>query len=743
MPDNLAARLGRWSAAHWKTAVFGWLAFVLAAFVLGSAAGTHELSDADMASGESAVAQRIIAEADFDDHASESVLIHSDRLSNRSPEFAGVVADVAKRLTARSDVLAVRAPLIPEAAALLSKDGHSAVVQFDVAGDPKTAVDRIEPLIGAVAQAQQAHPDYVVSVFGGASAAHQLDKAVSQDMQKAERLSLPVTLVILLLSFGALVAASIPVLLAITAVIGSLGLSTLASHLVPSSSSTSAVILMIGMAVGVDYSLFYLRREREERDAGADPRTALLRAAATSGHAVLVSGVTVLIAMAGMLIAGNPIFTSMSVGTMLVVFVAMVGSVTAVPALLGRLGHNVEKGRLPFLGRRRGRDGAAQGRIWGAILTPVLRRPLVAALGAGLFLVALALPGLDMRTQLPGYADLPENLSVTKTYNALQKAFPGASEPAYVVVKAKDVTAPAVAGAIEKLHRQAVTSGQMSEPVQVQVNQAKTVAMVSVPLAGKGQDSVSNAALTELRTKVVPATVGQLPGVEVAVTGQTAGTADFNTRIQERAPWVFGFVLGLAFLLLLMTFRSLVVPAKAILLNLLSVGAAYGILVGVFQRGWGASLLGVQGSHPIASWLPMFLFVILFGLSMDYHVFILSRVKELVDRGHSTVDAVEQGIRSTAGTVTSAAVIMVAVFAIFASLQQLEMKQMGVGLAAAVLIDATIIRGVLLPASMKLLGESNWYLPSWLQWLPGGHRGLDDLPVVPSPRQEAKGTVPV
>jgi RND superfamily putative drug exporter len=474
------------------------------------------------------------------------------------------------------------------------------------------------------------------------------------------------------------------------------------------------VILLIGMAVGVDYSLFYLRREREERAAGASPAKALRRTAATSGQAVLISGATVLIAMAGMLFANNKIFTSIGVGAMVMVAVAMLGSLSVLPALMAKLGDRIDRGRVPFLGRReQGESG-----VWAAVLAPVMRHPLISALASGTVLVALAVPTLGMHTQLPSFTDLPKSLAIVQTYERIQGAFPGAQTPAEVVIGADDVNSRPVQRAIFDLQLRAIGTGQVNQPIELEMNPAHTVATVSMPLAGNGSDDASKAALATLRDDVIPATIGRLPGAEVAVTGNTAATVDFNNAMKDSIPIVFAFVLGLAFLLLLVTFRSIVIPIKAILLNLLSVAAAYGVLVLVFQHTWAEGLLGFDSNGAIATWLPLFLFVLLFGLSMDYHVFILSRVKELVDRGMDTGDAVSHGIRSTAGTVTSAAAVMVAVFAIFATLSSLDIKQMGVGLAVAVLIDATIVRAVLLPSTMKLLGRWNWYLPRWLEWLP-------------------------
>jgi RND superfamily putative drug exporter len=333
-------------------------------------------------------------------------------------------------------------------------------------------------------------------------------------------------------------------------------------------------------------------------------------------------------------------------------------------------------------------------------------------------LVALAIPALKLHTVNPGVAGIPHNLPIMQTYDRIQAAFPGGPMPATVVVQADDVTVPAVRDGIAALTRQALATGEMSGPVQTRVSPNRHVAVVDIPLHGDGTDAASETALAALRGDVIPATLGRVDGVRADVTGMTAGSKDFNDAMKGRLPFVFAFVLGLAFVLLLVTFRSIVVPLKAIVLNLLSVGASYGILTWVFQDGHLEGPLAFNSLGGVTSWLPLFLFVILFGLSMDYHVFIISRIREAVDRGMRTSDAVGHGIKSTAGVVTSAAIVMVAVFSIFATLSALEFKQMGVGLAVAVLIDATIVRAVLLPAAMKLLGERNWYLPSWLEWLP-------------------------
>jgi RND superfamily putative drug exporter len=650
-------------------------------------------------------------------------------------------------LRARADVKNVRAPV-------RSKDGRSQLVQFELRGPGASADGRVQPVLDAVAAVQRAHQHYLVAEFGGASANHALNDTTGKDFSKAERLSLPLTFVILLLAFGAFVAAGVPVLLAFSAVLASIGLSELVSHVAPAAGATSSVILLIGMAVGVDYSLFYVKREREERAAGHDPRTALQRAAATSGQAVLISGATVLVAMAGMLFAGSATFTSVGVGAMIVVFVSMVGSLTVLPAILAKLGDRVDRGvvavtasgvglvlrreprwvaglrtRSTFIQRLKGSGG--ESRLWGVLLRPALRHPALAAGASAAFLVVLALPVFGMHTKLLGFDDLPRGLKIVQTYRKVEAAFPGASAPATVVVQAPDVTSPTIVRALADLRRRALATGVMEQPIHTSVNPDRTVATVDIPLAGSGSDRAAVLALDVLRRSVVPATVGALPGVRAAVTGETAGDVDFNAASRSHAPLVFAFVLGLAFVLLLLTFRSLVVPLQAIVLNLLSVGAAYGVLVWIFQQGHLQGLLGFRSNGSVVTWLPLFLFTVLFGLSMDYHVFIVSRIKELVDRGVPTNEAVEQGIRSTAGTVSSAAFVMVGVFSIFATLSTLDIKELGVGLAVAVLIDATVVRALLLPATMKLLGRWNWYLPRSLQRLPQLQHGA---PIVESGR---------
>ena len=714
--QNLAARAGRWSAQHRKKAVFGWLAFVIAALFIGGNLGTKTIpSDEEGLTGDAKRSAEIVKDS-FPQTAGEQVLIQSKTASPTDPAYRAVVKDVEGRLAAQKDVTNIQGPYAKGNEGQISRDGHSSVVNFEIKGDSEKAEDKVDPILAATAAAQKAHPEYNVEQFGDASTGKAVSKMFADDLKKAETLSLPLTLVILLLAFGALVAAGLPLLLGVTSVMATTGLVAAVSQFSPATENLSSVVVLVGLAVGVDYSLFYIRREREERRAGRDPEAALAAAAATSGRAVLVSGFTVMAAMAGMYFTGDKGFASMATGTILVVGVAMIGSLTVLPALLSKLGDRVDKGRIPFLGKRLA--ARSESRMWTAILDRVLRRPAVSAVIAAGVLVALAIPALGMHTASAGVDSIPKDTPVIKTFNRITAAFPGEKASLNVVVKAKDVTTPEVASGIKQLEARAAGSKTAVDTTDVDISKDKTVAQVTIPIAGKGTDAPSVNALAKVRDDLVPSTIGKVRGVETVVGGDTAATVDYNTMIKANAPIVFLFVLGLAFMLLLVTFRSLVIPIKAIVLNLLSVGAAYGVLVLVFQQGHGEKLLGFESTGAIEPWLPLFLFVILFGLSMDYHVFILSRVREAFDRGMTTEEAVSHGIRSTASTVTSAAIVMVAVFGVFATLSSVVFKQLGIGLAVAILLDATLVRAILLPATMQLLGDKNWYLPKKLGWLP-------------------------
>ena len=729
---NIAARMGRWSATHWKTATFGWLAFVVVAFGIGGMVGMKTIDADAPGPGESGRMDRIL-DAGFPQPAGENVLIQSSTLRASDPLFRAAVRDVVTAISTLDVVQHVSSPLAPANAGQISPDGHAALVGLRIRGDPDTAVDRVGPVLDRVDELQKAHPQLFIGEFGDASKVDALVTAYGNDLGKAGLYSLPVTLIILLVAFGALVAAGIPLLLALTAVFATFGLISIPSHVFPVAMQAPALVLLIGLAVGVDYSMFYLKREREERAAGRSEQAALEAAAATSGRSVLIAGLTVIAAMAGMFLTGDPTFESLGVAAITVVAIAVLGSLTVLPALLSRLGDKVDRGRVPLVGRRR---TGGESRIWGAVVDRVLRRPLLSVVLAGGLLVALAVPALQLRMAMAGPDTFPQSLPVVQAYTKMQQAFPGTALPANVVVKAPNVKAPAVQDAIRRLERQALASGRMHEPITVDVNRDATVANVTIPIDGKTTDREADAALAALRDRIVPETVGRLPHAETGVTGLAAQWKDSTDELKSNLPPVVGFVLVIAFVLLLVAFRSLVVAAKAMLLNLLSVAAAYGVLVLVFQHGIGKGLLGFSSTAGIDPVVPLLLFVILFGLSMDYHVLVLGRIRELYDRGESMDDAISNGIKRTAGVVTSAAVVMVFVFSIFATLSLLFFKQFGVGLAVAILIDATIVRAVLLPASMKLLGEWNWYLPRWLRWLPrleaGEQAGSDTAPAATS-----------
>ena len=710
---NIAGRMGAWSAAHWKTAVFGWLACVVVFFYVGNALiGLKQIDLNDAGVGQSHTADQILKKA-FPERApqAEFVLVESTTQTVADPAFRATVDDVIASVKSDPTIKKLHSPFAPGKESQISDDRRAAMVTWEMRGDADEAEKNIVAVSAKSEGVAKRHPGFYVG-HAGVSSNKALDKMFTDQLKLAGERSIPITIAVLLLVLGSLVAVGIPILLALTGVLATIGLVAFTSHLVPADSNVNAVILLIGLAVGVDYSLFYIKRWREERAAGREPSAALAAAAATSGRSVLISGFTVLIAMAGLFFAADKTYLSFGIATMIVVGIAM----TVLPALLSKLGPRVDKGRIPFVHRLRNDAGGS--RVWKAILTPALKHPVAAVAVAGGLLIALALPAFHLHTAQSGLEALPKNAPTVETIQRTQNAFSnGNVAPAIVAVKA-NTDSPATRQGIAALETQALASGQARKPIEVDISASHDVARVTIPLVGNGVDTESNNALKLLRNEILPATIGKVPGATYAVTGSTAISHDENSMLKQKAPIVFGFVLALAFLLLLVAFRSIVVALKAIVLNLLSVGAAYGVLVAVFQWGWGANLLNFRSNGGIAYWLPIFLFVILFGLSMDYHVVILSRVREAYDRGLSMKDAVEYGITTTAGVVTSAALVMVGVFFVFALMPILDMKEMGIGLAVAVLIDATIIRAVLLPASMTLLGDANWYLPKWLEWLP-------------------------
>ncbi len=706
-------RVAGWSARHRKTVVIGWLLLVVAAVLIGQRLGTGNVNNYDP--GQAGQAERVLDRPGVQQPDTESVLIQS-----RSPG-ATFAADAELRQATRQVVTALRA--VPASAADIASpfgpngsrlvNGRSALVTFNVAGNPDSDDQAVVPALRAVAAVQARHPGLRVEEAGDASVDRAVSGSTDQDFRKAEITSVPISLVLLLLVFGALIAAGIPLLLAGSAVVTAISLLAIPSRWLPIDGTTSSIVLLVGMAVGIDYSLFYLRRVREERAAGRNSRDALRTAAATSGRAIVVSGLTVMISLSGLFLTGLGVFSGLAVGTIIVVGVAVVGSLTFLPALLSLLGGWTDRGRIPFLGRQR--TAARRSRLWGQVVRAVVRRPLLLGGLAATALLVLAAPALSMQLEDPGLHELPASVPVVRSLLDINQAFPGGPAPAQVVVTGEDLTGPQVTRAISALHAQAAAShGAIREPITTALLGHRQVLVVSVPLAGSGTDPASNRALALLRTRALPAAFGHVPGISYAVGGETAGNHDFDSLLSSRTPLVFTFVLGLAFLLLMVTFGSLAIPALSICLNLLSVGAAYGLMTLVFQDGYFHGALGFTAYGGITAWLPLFMFVLLFGLSMDYHVFILSRIRELRRGGASARDAVTEGIGRSAGVVTSAAAIMIAVFSIFATLSVIEFKMFGIAMASAVLIDATVVRGVLLPAGLALLGDRAWQLPRWL-----------------------------
>ncbi len=718
---NVTERVAGWSARHRKTAVFGWLLLVAAIFIGGQALGARNLPAYD--AGQSGQAERTLQQVTPGQYGSyaESVLVQATTRGATfatDPAMRQATAQVAASLAALPTyATGVKTPLSADGQALVSKDGRSALVTFSVPGNVSSVDQAATTLQHTVAGVQAKHPDLRIAESGDASIGQAIDSSLN--FSKAEATSVPITLILLLIVFGALVAAGIPVLLAVTALTAAIGVLTIVSHWLPVGSSTFEVVVIIGMAVGVDYSLFYLRREREERAAGRSFPAALRIAARTSGRTIVVSGLTVMATMAGLFFVGGGPFSGIALGTIAVVGIAVAGSLTVLPALLAWLGPKADAGRIPFLGRRQA--AARPSRLWAALARQVVARPVIWGGAAAIALLALAAPALGLRLGEPA-VDAPKGAAVVTTMDAIHRAFPQAPAPAEVVVTGQDVTGPKVAAAVGALRTRAASGGAIHAPVTETVLGGGRALLVGVPLAGNGTNSASDSALVSLRDTILPDTLGKVPGVSYAVTGDTAGLYDDIHELHSNLPEVLGFVAVLAFVLLLAAFRSVTVPLVSIVLNLLSVGAAYGLVTLIFQDGRLQGPLDYTAFGGIIYWVPLMMFVFLFGISMDYHVFILSRIRELWARGSAPKDAIVGGIASSAGVVTSAALIMVAVFSIFATLPLIDLKILGIGTAAAVLIDATIVRGILVPAALALLGDRAW-----------GRRARHRTPLAPAP----------
>ncbi len=720
---SATVRMARWSATHPWRAVAMWIVFVAACFMIGSATGINTMSDEDQNIGEVSRADAIVKSGDFADPDVENILITSANGGTVDAAEAGKAAAAATtKLRAIGDVATVGKPVI-------TPNGRAMIVRVELTDSETDASKRVQPLLDATDSVQKDFPSLRVEEVGEGSISKALEATLGDDFKRAELFSLPVALIILLLTFGALIAASVPVVLALSAVAAAIGLSTAASHLVPAVDAVNSVILLIGMAVGVDYSLFYLRREREERARGRGHVDSVEIAAATSGHAVVVSGMAVIISMAGLFLAGDAVFSSFAVGSIMVVAVAVIGSLTVLPAILAKLGRWVDKPRIPFLWRLSA--SKSQGRFWPVVLKPALKHPAITFVVAVGALLALASPALGMTLRFPGTEDLPRDTAVMQAYDRLTENFPSEGTSHEIAVKAPAGKSAEVRAEFAELIQRTrgdrlFAADGLTKP---ETSKDGTVTRFSIATPYESGTGEAHQALTKLRNELVPQTVGTVDGAEYAVGGMVAADVDYAKHVREKLPLVIGFVLLLTFVVMTWTFRSVVVAVTAIGLNMLSAGAAYGLLTLVFENTWAEGILDFRSNGAVVSWLPLFLFVVLFGLSMDYHVFVVSRIREAVLRGVPTRQAVADGITGSAGVVTSAATVMIGVFSIFATLSTLDMKQMGVGLASAILIDATIIRAVVLPSIMTLLGNANWWTPSFL-------RGKSEPDVIDLPDEE-------
>jgi RND superfamily putative drug exporter len=694
---SVTVRAARWSATHPWRAIGLWLILVAVAVGLSVMVPKQTTKAADTWVGQSGQAAELIHQAGLDGKPSETVLVTDpDGPLNRA-EVTTALAQLKQKMTAIDSVDTVGEPV-------WSENGKAALLPIELKGSADDAADNVEKLVAATADVQQANQGLSIQQTGGASLDAGIWKQVGSDLAKAEKLSLPVTFVLMLLVFGALIAAGIPVLLAFSAVGAALGFYAPLSYLFPDGGSVANVVLLIGMAVGVDYSLFYLKREREERRRGHSTVDAVEIAAATSGHSVVVSGLAVIVSMAGLYVAQDPVFSSMATATIVVVAVAVLGSLTVLPALLAKLGHRVDRPRVPLIWRLNRRVGP--GGISRRLIAPVLRFPKAALLLSTVAVVALAVPALGMKTDPGGLDTLPASIPEVKTMQQLQANFPSEGM-AYDVVAKADGKAPVAA--LAELQRSAVSTGQFVVPPGPAVRTSGDTAVLTLVSVRPDTSDDAKAALGELRDTLVPDAFNSVPTATWAVGGETADGVDYGANQRDKLPYVIAFVLGLTLLMMLFTFRSPAIAIVTTLLNLASVAVCFGALSLVFQHTWAEGLLDFTSPGFVISWIPLFLFVILIGLSMDYHVFVLGRIREAVQDGLTPAEAVRRGITESAGVVTSAAAVMVSVFALFATLGMIEMKQMGVGLAVAVLVDATLIRIVMLPAILVLLGRKAWW----------------------------------
>jgi RND superfamily putative drug exporter len=665
----------------------------------------------------------------------EFVIVESQTATIDEAAFSGFVDSLVTELRALEEVDSA-VSYRDGAEDLVSDDGHVALITAALTGDEDDAIDTAQPLVDVVEKVDGTD-GFRVTMIGFGSFEGAMHSLIEENLRQGEMIGIAVALVILLVVFGAAVAAGLPIVLALLSIFVAVGATALVSNVMDMSEFIVLIITMIGLAVGIDYSLFIVQRFREERSRGREKIEAITTAGATASRTVFFSGMAVAIALAGMLIMPDPVFQSFAVGAMLVVAVTVLAALTLLPAMLGLLGDRVNWLTLPFIGRRG--DAESTGGFWGWVTRLVTARPVISVVVTGSLLVAAAAPLLTINLGDIGISSLPEDSDQRHAFDVLNEEFSDGVLTADIVIDASDVNAPAVQSGIVDLTA-SLDEDEFFGASEIETNASGDLALLTVVMPGDYSSPESKSALKRLRSDYIPAAFDD-GTADILVGGATASSVDSVQTQEDYLPFVFTFVLGFSFLLLLVVFRSIVVPLKAVVMNLLSVGAAYGILVLVFQEGVGAGPLGFQEAPVIESWLPLFLFAILFGLSMDYHVFLLSRIKERYDETGDNTASVAYGLRQTASIITGAALIMVAVFSGMASGELLVIQQVGFGLAVAIIIDATIIRMVLVPASMELLGDWNWYLPKWLEWIPEIH--IEGAEVQSTPAPEATPAVPL
>ncbi len=708
---GFTGRIARAAARHpWR--VLGlWVALLAVAYF---AAGAMNLTASPGTAGtEATKAKGLIDQRLRQQTPPEEFLVVESQATTADEEaYSAFVDSLVSDLRALKEVNSV-ASYRDGAQGLVSRDGHTVLIPVTLTGDEADAANTAAPVVDVVKKAS-GRGGFRVTTVGFGSVEGEMSTLLGETLRQGEMIGIVVALVILLVVFGAVVAAGLPVVLALLSIFVAAGATALVSNVMEMSNFIVFIITMIGLAVGIDYSLFIVKRFREERGHGREKIDAIATAGATAGRTVFFSGMAVAIALAGMLIMPDATFRSFAVGANLVVTATVVAAMTLLPAVLGLLGDRVNWLTLPFIGRR-GRAGS-DGGLWDWLTRAVTARPIISVVVTGGLLLAAAIPVLGINLGSVGISSLPEDSDMRHAFDVINKEFSDGVLTADVVIDTREVNDPTVQGAIAELNA-SLDADEFFGASKLETNEAGDLALLTVAMPGDFSSAESRAALERLRGDYIPAAFDGVTA-EVLVGGPTAETVDSVQTQRDYLPLVFTFVLGFSFLLLLVVFRSIVVPLKAVALNLLSVGAAYGILVLVFQEGIGAGLLGLREAPVIESWLPLFLFAILFGLSMDYHVFLLSRIKERYDETMDSAASVAYGLRSTAGIITGAALIMVVVFAGMASGELVVFQQVGVGLAAAVILDATLIRMVLVPASMELLGDWNWYFPTWLEWLP-------------------------